>query len=171
MTQFSKINTFIFDVDGVLTDGSVMSNVSGEQTRRFYIKDGYAIEKALQYGFNIIIISGGFEEGVNKRLKFLGIKDIFLGVKDKIALFNEYTKDKHIDKENILYMGDDIPDYKMLKLVGFPTCPADASEDIKPICKYISPYNGGRGAVRDVIEKTMRAQDKWRIEEWHNTNS
>ena len=166
MTGFSNINTFIFDVDGVLTDGSVQSYSSGEHARRFYIKDGYALEKAIQYGYNIIIISGGFEEGVKNRLQFLGIKDIFLGVKDKLELFNNYIKDKSIRKEDILYMGDDIPDYKMLKLVGLPTCPADAAEDIKPICKYVSPFVGGRGAVRDVIEKTMKAQGKWEFEKW-----
>jgi 3-deoxy-D-manno-octulosonate 8-phosphate phosphatase (KDO 8-P phosphatase) len=166
MIGFSKITTFIFDVDGVLTDGSVNSYASGEHSRSFNIKDGYAIEKAIQNGFNIIIISGGFEEGVKNRLKFLGIRDIFLGVKDKIEVFNNYIKDKNIDKDTILYMGDDIPDYKMLKLVGLPCCPADAAEDIKPICKYISIYGGGKGAARDVIEKTMKAQGKWTIEKW-----
>jgi 3-deoxy-D-manno-octulosonate 8-phosphate phosphatase (KDO 8-P phosphatase) len=166
MSGFSNINTFIFDVDGVLTDGSVQSFKDGEHSRTFYIKDGYAIEKAIQSGFNVIIISGGFEEGVKNRLTFLGIRDIFLGVKDKLDLYNNYTKDKNINKDQILYMGDDIPDYKMLKLVGLPTCPADAVEDIKQICKYVSPYPGGRGAVRDVIEKTMRAQGKWLIEQW-----
>ena len=166
MTTFSKITTFIFDVDGVLTDGSVQSFANGEHARSFYIKDGYALEKAIQSGYNIIIISGGFEEGVKNRLKFLGIKDIFLGVKDKLELYNNFTLDKKIDKDQILYMGDDIPDYKMLKLVGLPTCPADAVDDIKPVCKYISPFPGGRGAVRDVIEKVMKAQGKWLIENW-----
>jgi 3-deoxy-D-manno-octulosonate 8-phosphate phosphatase (KDO 8-P phosphatase) len=166
MTGFNNINTFIFDVDGVLTDGTVYSYANGEHSRSFNIKDGYAIEKAMQNGYNIIIISGGLEEGVMKRLKFLGIRDIFLGVKDKIEVFNNYIKDKDINKDAILYMGDDIPDYKMLKLVGLPTCPADAVDDIKSICNYISPYKGGCGAVRDVIEKTMRAQGKWLIEKW-----
>jgi 3-deoxy-D-manno-octulosonate 8-phosphate phosphatase (KDO 8-P phosphatase) len=166
MTDFSQINTFIFDVDGVLTDGSVISYANNEHTRSFYIKDGYALEKAVQNGYNIIIISGGAEEGVKNRLRFLGIRDVFLGVKDKIALFNEFIKDKNIDKSRILYMGDDIPDYKMLKLVGLPTCPNDAAQDIKPICQYISPFDGGRGAVRDVIEKTMKAQGKWDLENW-----
>jgi len=166
MSEFKDITTFIFDVDGVLTDGSTISFATGEQVRTFYIKDGYAIEKALAAGFHILIISGGEQESVRKRLEFLGIKDIFLGVKDKLTLFNEYTKTQKIDPESILYMGDDIPDYKMLQLVGFPTCPADASVDIKPICKYISSFDGGRGAVRDVIEKVMRAQQKWHPEKW-----
>ncbi|GAL87567.1 hypothetical protein CHU_3312 [Sporocytophaga myxococcoides] len=165
-SDFSKINTFLFDVDGVLTDGSIQAFSTGEHVRNFYIKDGYAIEKALQSGYNIIIITGGFEEGVSKRLKFLGIKDVFMGVKDKLAVYNEYLHDKHLDKSSILYMGDDLPDLKMLKLVGMPTCPNDAVDDIKNVCKYISPYNGGRGAVRDVIEKVMKAQGKWLIDQW-----
>ncbi|ABG60551.1 KdsC family phosphatase [Cytophaga hutchinsonii] len=166
MAEFSDITTFIFDVDGVLTDGCVIAYESGEQVRRFFVKDGYAIEKALAAGYHIVIISGGEQESVRKRLKFLGITDVFLGVKDKLTLFNEYTQTKHVDPSTILYMGDDIPDYKMLKLVGFPTCPADASIDIKPICKYVSPNNGGQGAVRDVIEKVMRAQGKWHPQNW-----
>lgn len=166
MMDFSEINTFILDVDGVMTDGSIIAHKTGEHARNFYIKDGYAIEKAIQNGYNVIIITGGFEEGVKRRLEFLGVKDIFMGVKDKISLFKEYTKDKNINTSQILYMGDDIPDYKMLKLVGLPTCPNDAVGDIKEICKYISPFNGGRGAVRDVIEKTMKAQGKWDIENW-----
>jgi 3-deoxy-D-manno-octulosonate 8-phosphate phosphatase (KDO 8-P phosphatase) len=166
MPNFSKITTFIFDVDGVMTDGTVHSFADGEHARTFFIKDGYAIEKALQNGYNIIIISGGFEKGVHNRLTFLGIKDIFLGVKDKLTLFEEYKKKKNLEEEQILYMGDDIPDYKMLKRVGLPTCPNDAANDIREICKYISPFNGGRGAVRDVIEKVMKSQGKWLKEQW-----
>src|SRR4051812_26467886 len=159
--DFSKIDTFIFDVDGVLTDGMLKSYGDGEQARMFNIKDGYAIDRALKMGYNILIISGAYEEGVNKRLKFLGLRDIFLGVKDKIEVYQTYIKNNSIDKSTILYMGDDIPDMKVLKLVGLPTCPADAVSDIKEICKYISPFEGGRGAVRDVIEKTMKVQGKW----------
>ncbi|HWZ21289.1 MAG TPA: HAD hydrolase family protein [Cytophagaceae bacterium] len=166
MPDFSKITTFILDVDGVLTDGTVHSFADGEHARTFFIKDGYAMEKAMQSGYNITIISGGFEKGVENRLKFLGVKDIFLGVKDKLALFNSYKKEKNIKEDEILYMGDDIPDYKMLKLVGLPTCPNDAANDIKEICQYVSPYNGGRGAVRDVIEKVMKSQGKWLKEQW-----
>ncbi|HEX8545572.1 MAG TPA: HAD hydrolase family protein, partial [Cytophagaceae bacterium] len=132
----------------------------------FFIKDGYAIEKALQAGYNLIIISGGFEESVHKRLTFLGIKDIFLGIKDKIDVFNKLLIDKGINSSDILYMGDDIPDMKVLKLVGLPTCPNDAVGDVKEVCAYISSYNGGRGAVRDVIEKTMKAQGKWLKDIW-----
>lgn len=166
MTDFSKITTFILDVDGVLTDGSIIAYKTGEHARNFYIKDGYAVEKAVQNGYHVIIITGGFEEGVKRRLEFLGVKDIFMGVKDKIAVFNEYKKDKQLDTSQILYMGDDIPDLKMLRLAGISACPHDAAEDIKSVCQYISPFAGGRGAVRDVIEKTMKAQGKWLIENW-----
>lgn len=166
MSDFSKITTFIFDVDGVLTDGTVHSFADGEHSRTFFIKDGYAMEKAIQSGFNIIIISGGFEKGVDNRLKFLGVKDIYLGIKDKLTLFNTIKKEKNLEESQILYMGDDIPDYKMLKLVGLPTCPNDAANDIKEICQYVSPYNGGRGAARDVIEKVMKSQGKWLKEQW-----
>jgi 3-deoxy-D-manno-octulosonate 8-phosphate phosphatase (KDO 8-P phosphatase) len=166
MSDFSTINTFIFDVDGVLTDGSIVSFASGEHARNFYIKDGYAIEKAILAGYNIIVITGGFEEGVQKRLQFLGIRDVFMGVKDKLKVFNDFKRDKNINTSQILYMGDDIPDIKMLKLVGLPTCPADAVEDVKELCSYISPFEGGRGAVRDVIEKVMRSHGKWLPEQW-----
>lgn len=166
MADFSTITTFILDVDGVLTDGSVHSYADGEHARTFYIKDGYAMEKAIQSGYNIIIISGGFEKGVENRLKFLGVTDIFLGIKDKLLLFNEYKQKHSLDTSQILYMGDDIPDYKMLQLVGLPTCPNDAANDIKEICTYVSPYNGGKGAVRDVIEKVMKSQGKWLKDQW-----
>lgn len=166
MSGFGNIKGFIFDVDGVLTDGSVQSFADGEHVRRFYIKDGYAMEKAIQSGYPIAIISGGFEDGVKNRLTFLGVKDIFLGIKDKIQVFSTYTTEHDIDPKNILYMGDDIPDLKVLKLVGLPACPADAAPDVLSICKYISPYEGGRGAVRDVIEKVMKAQGKWDIDKW-----
>lgn len=166
MSDFNNINTFIFDVDGVLTDGSVISYSSNEHVRSFYIKDGYAIEKAILMGYHVIIISGGFEEGVKKRLQFLGVKHIFLGIKDKLKLLNQLKKELNLEIDSILYMGDDIPDLKILKIIGLPTCPADAANDVKPICNYISEYNGGRGAVRDVIEKTMKIQGKWLIEQW-----
>jgi 3-deoxy-D-manno-octulosonate 8-phosphate phosphatase (KDO 8-P phosphatase) len=164
--QFKIINTFIFDVDGVLTDGGLHAHADGEQTRVFNIKDGFAMEKAVQAGYNMAIISGINEEGVRRRLERLGIKDIFLGVKDKLALFEDYRKKKKIDLSSILYMGDDIPDLKIMKLVGLPACPSDAIDDIKEISKYISSYGGGRGAARDVIERVMSAQDKWMRDQW-----
>ena len=164
--NFKTINTFIFDVDGVLTDGGLHAHADGEQTRVFNIKDGFAMEKAVKAGFNMAVISGIDEKGVRLRLERLGIKDIFLGVKDKLALYNDYIKERNLDVNNILYMGDDIPDYKIMRLVGLPACPADAIDDIKEISKYISPFDGGKGAARDVIESVMTAQHKWLKEEW-----
>jgi 3-deoxy-D-manno-octulosonate 8-phosphate phosphatase (KDO 8-P phosphatase) len=164
--NFKNINTFIFDVDGVLTDGGLHAHANGEQTRVFNIKDGFAMEKAVKAGYNMAIISGIDEKGVRLRLERLGVKDIFLGVKDKLALFNDYIKDRNIEPDTILYMGDDIPDLKIMKLVGLPSCPDDAIDDIKEISLYISPFDGGKGAARDVIERVMTAQHKWLKEQW-----
>jgi len=157
----NDITTFIFDVDGVLTDGSVFVNNEGEMLRTMNIRDGYAMKAAVESGYNVCIISGGSNEGVRVRLRNLGIKNIHLGTPDKVETFDEYIDLHQIKQENILYMGDDIPDYQVMKLVGLPTCPQDACPEIKGISKYISHKNGGKGAVRDVIEQVMKVQGKW----------
>lgn len=157
----NEITTFIFDVDGVLTDGSVFINNEGEMQRTMNIKDGYAMKAAVDSGYNVCIISGGSNEGIRIRLRNLGITNIHLGSPDKVATFDEYTDVYGIKPEQVLYMGDDIPDYHVMKLVGLPTCPQDASPEIKGISKYISHKNGGKGAVRDVIEQVMKVQAKW----------
>jgi 3-deoxy-D-manno-octulosonate 8-phosphate phosphatase (KDO 8-P phosphatase) len=157
----NDITTFIFDVDGVLTDGSVFISNEGEMHRTMNIKDGYAMKTAIDCGYNVCIISGGSNEGVRVRLRNLGITDIHLGSPDKVATFDEYTDLYGINPEQVLYMGDDIPDYHVMKLVGLPTCPQDACPEIKGISKYISHKNGGKGAVRDVIEQVMKVQGKW----------
>lgn len=161
MTDFSKITTFILDVDGVLTDGMVHAFTDGEFARVFNIKDGYAIEKAIKAGYHVCIISGGFEKGVKNRLEFLSITDIYLGVKNKIPVLEAYLQEKNIEPHQVLYMGDDMPDYEVMQMCGIAACPADAAEDILTIADYISLKNGGKGAVRDVIEHTMKAQDTW----------
>ncbi|WP_140485247.1 KdsC family phosphatase [Flavobacterium sp. GSA192] len=157
----NDITTFIFDVDGVLTDGSVFVNPDGEMLRTMNIRDGYALKAAVDSGYNVCIISGGSNEGVRVRLRNLGITNIHLGTPDKVETFDEYIDIHQIKQENILYMGDDIPDYHVMKLVALPTCPQDASPEIKEISKYISHKNGGKGAVRDVIEQVMKVQGKW----------
>lgn len=167
MLDFSKITTLIFDVDGVLSDGTVIAYADGEQPRSFLVKDGYAVEKAVQKGFHVAIISGGFQEGVRKRLEFLGVKHIFLGVKDKIAVYNNFLAENNIESSQVLYMGDDLSDYDVMKLVAIATCPADATQEIIEISHYVSPKDGGKGAVRDVIEKVMRSQNKWVISNNH----
>ena len=157
----NDITTFIFDVDGVLTDSSVFVTNEGEMLRTMNIRDGYAMKAAVESGYNVCIISGGSNEGVRVRLRNLGIKDIYLGTPDKVETFNEYMDLHQIKSDQVLYMGDDIPDYHVMKLVGLPSCPQDASPEIKAISGYISHKNGGKGAARDVIEQVMKTQGKW----------
>lgn len=159
----NDITTFIFDVDGVLTDSSVHVTPTGEMLRVMNIRDGFAMKAALESGYNVCIISGGNNEGVRIRLRNLGITDIHLASPDKVETFKEYAELYNIPHENVLYMGDDIPDYHVMQLVGLPACPQDSSPEIKEISKYISHKNGGKGAVRDVIEQVMKVQGKWHL--------
>ncbi len=156
-----QITTFIFDVDGVLTDGTVTIMPDGEQVRKMLVKDGYALQLAVKKGYNVAIISGGRNEGVRKRLHGLGIKDVFLGISHKIEQYEDYINDYNLKPENILYMGDDLPDYEVMQKVGLATCPADAASEIKSIAKYVSHKNGGEGCVRDVMEQVMKLHGKW----------
>jgi 3-deoxy-D-manno-octulosonate 8-phosphate phosphatase (KDO 8-P phosphatase) len=159
--HLNNITTFIFDVDGVLTDGTVTVTTSGEMLRTMSIKDGYAIKTAVDNGYNVCIISGGSNEGVRLRLQGLGVKDIHLGVHTKTKTLNDYLSALNVESNNALYMGDDIPDLQVMQLVGLPCCPQDAAPEIKAVSNYISHKNGGKGAVRDVIEQVMKVQGKW----------
>ncbi|MEN9928297.1 MAG: 3-deoxy-D-manno-octulosonate 8-phosphate phosphatase KdsC [Bacteroidota bacterium] len=159
----NDITTFIFDVDGVLTDSSVHVTETGEMLRIMNIRDGFAMKAALESGYNVCIISGGNNEGVRIRLRNLGIYDIHLASPNKVETFQEYIDLYGIDPSQVLYMGDDIPDYHVMKLVGLPTCPQDASPEIKAISNYISHKKGGKGAVREVIEQVMKVQGKWHL--------
>lgn len=159
----NQITTFVLDVDGVLTDSSVHVTPTGEMLRTMNIRDGFAMKAAIESGYNLCIISGGHNEGVRIRLQNLGIQDIHLASPDKVATFNAYIDKHNIKPEAVLYMGDDIPDFHVMQLVGLPTCPQDSSPEIKAISKYISHKNGGRGAVRDVIEQVMKVQGKWHL--------
>lgn len=156
-----QINTLIFDVDGVLTNGMVTIMPDGELVRHMNIKDGYALKTAVDKGYNVCIISGGKNEGVRMRLANLGIKDIYLGAHNKIQQYNELVEKYNLKPENVLYMGDDVPDYPVMKLVGLPCSPNDAVQEIQSIAKYISDKKGGEGCVRDVIEQILRVQGKW----------
>ncbi|RMB60622.1 HAD-IIIA family hydrolase [Dokdonia sinensis] len=156
-----KITTFIFDVDGVLTDGILHITTDGRMHREMNVKDGFAMKEALNRGFNLCIITGGTDEGVRLRLQALGIQDVFLGAHEKMKQLNEYLEKENIAPENVLYMGDDIPDYPVMKIVGLPTAPQDAVKEIKEISKYVSHKNGGKGCVRDVIEQVLKVQGKW----------
>ncbi|SHF21397.1 KdsC family phosphatase [Pedobacter caeni] len=161
LQKLKEINTFIFDVDGVLTNGDILASDSGEFLRTFNIKDGYALQLAVKRGFHVCIISGGKGQAMQKRFEGLGIKEIFLGVSDKVQVFQNFLVKYQVNASQVLYMGDDIPDLKVMQLVGLPTCPADAVPEIKAISEYISPYTGGKTAVRDIVEKALRVQEKW----------
>ncbi len=155
------ITTFIFDVDGVLTDGTVTLTTEGELLRTMNIKDGFAMKTAVDAGFNVCIISGGSNEGVRKRLQGLGITDVYLGAHHKTEQLDEYLDIYNIKPEQAIYMGDDIPDFPVMQMVGLPCCPQDAAPEIKAISKYISHKNGGKGCVRDIIEQVLKVQGKW----------
>ena len=159
--KLSQITTFIFDVDGVLTDGSVILESSGEMVRTMHTKDGYALQHAVKKGFHIVIISGGNSVMVKKRLEGLGIEHIYLGKDHKLPVLNEHLQKHNISINQVLYMGDDIPDLPCLKVVGVSSCPKDASVEVREVCDYISHINGGKGCARDVLEQTMRIQNKW----------
>lgn len=156
-----QIDTFIFDVDGVLTDGSVTVFPNGELVRTMNIRDGYALKTAVDRGFNVCIISGGTNPAVKSRLRGLGVTDIYLGAHNKIEQFEEYIDIYNIDPNKVLYMGDDIPDIPVMRLVGLPTCPKDAAPEVQNTSNYISQKKGGKGCARDVIEQVLKVQDKW----------
>lgn len=159
-TKLKNIDTFIFDVDGVLTDGSVYL-INDEVGRVLNSRDGYALQYASKLSFNIFVITGGNSESVKKRLLDLGVTEVILKAKNKIDVYKSLKAKYKFKDENVLYMGDDIPDYNVMKEVGVATCPQDAAVEIKGISHYQSPYNGGRHCVRDVIEQTLRVQGKW----------
>lgn len=157
----NRINSFFFDVDGVLTDGSVTLMPGGEQVRVMNVKDGYVLQLAVKMGYNIAIITGGKSQEVKKRLEGLGIQHVYLGASNKLEIFKEHCEIYGINPNESLYMGDDIPDFEVMKEVSFAAAPNDAAPEIKSISNYISPEKGGHGCVRDIIEKTMRVQKKW----------
>lgn len=159
--KLNHITTFIFDYDGVLTDGKVFVINEHEQLRSSNVKDGYALQYAVKKGYRVAIISGGKSKTMTKRMNTLGVMDVFLGIENKIETFNKYLLDNNIAKEEVLYMGDDLPDYEIMLEVGVATCPKDSAQEIKLIADYISDINGGEGCVRDVIEQVLKLQDKW----------
>lgn len=160
-TLLSQVHTFIFDVDGVMTDGIVLLTPDGQMLRSMNVKDGYAIQLAVKKGYRIIIITGGNSEAVRQRFEGLGVKEVYLSVGNKLKLFHEIVKNDKLKMENILYMGDDIIDYEIMKEVGVAACPADAAEEIKHISHYISSVPGGKGCARDILEQVMKVQHKW----------
>ncbi|MCB0515883.1 MAG: HAD hydrolase family protein [Chitinophagales bacterium] len=158
---FEKVEAFVFDVDGVLTNSSLLVTENGNLLRIMNVRDGYAIKTALDKGYKVAIITGGSSEGVIKRLQGLGVKDIYTKVFDKKSVLEDWLLKEAISAENVAYMGDDFPDYEVLQIVGLPACPADAAPEIQHICRYHSHVNGGEGCARDLIEKTLKIQHKW----------
>ena len=156
-----NITTFIFDVDGVLTNGKVLITSQGEMYREMDTKDGYALKCALVQGYRVCIISGGTNEGVRNRLKALGVYDIYLGAHHKQEPFQDLMDSYDLKPEEILYMGDDVPDIVVMEQVGVAACPQDAVSDVKEIANYVSHKKGGEGCVREIIEQTLRVQGKW----------
>ena len=156
-----KITTFIFDVDGVLTNGMLTIMPDGELVRHMNVKDGYAMKTALNKGFKVCIISGGTNKAVKSRLAALGIKDIYLGAHNKSNEYKEILEKYNLNHENVLYMGDDIPDIPVMQKVGLASCPNNAVPEVQQAAKYISNIKGGEGCVRDVIEQVLKVQGKW----------
>ena len=159
--DLTKIKALIFDVDGVLSAETITLHPNGEPMRTVNIKDGYALQLAVKCGLHVAIITGGRTEAVRKRYEGLGIKDVYLGAAVKTCEFDHFMEKYQLNPEEVLYMGDDIPDYEVLRLVGLPCCPADAAPEIKAICRYVSHRNGGYGCGRDVVEQVLRAQERW----------
>ena len=164
-TDFFKalhhIRAFIFDVDGVWTDGKLLITDDGAELRRLDVKDGYAAVKAVKELMKIVVISARPSEGVANRFQALGISDIYMDERNKKDRLEQYLVDKGLKQSEILVMGDDWPDYDMLKMSRIATCPADAAPDIAEICDFQSNYLGGQGCVRDVIERVLRVQGLW----------
>jgi len=161
LEEFKQIKHFIFDIDGVLTDGSLLLLSDGQYVRTMNIKDGYALQLAIKKGYSITIISGATGDVLKSRFGGLGITDVHLGIAEKRALLLKIAAEKNIDFSCCLYMGDDMPDVDVMQTVFLPTCPADACDEVKAISKYVSPKLGGKGCVRDVIEKVLKLNNAW----------
>ena len=159
--DIAMVEAIVLDVDGVMTDGGIIPTPDGDFIRRYNAKDGYAIAAAIREGMKICIISGGRGRMLENRLQMLGVTRYYLNCMDKVTAIREFTADYNIDLEDVIYMGDDIPDLECMRLVGVPVCPADAAMEVVEASRYISEFNGGHGAVRDIIEQVMRAKGVW----------
>ena len=161
---FKSIKTFVFDIDGVLATEILVIMQGGDMVRNMNSKDGYALQLAVKKGYRVAVISGGNSEPVKQRMERLGVQDIYMGIHNKQEKLLEYVKENNLMLDEILYMGDDIPDYVVMNLVGLPCCPSDAVMEIKQISKYISPFKGGCGCGRDVIEKVLKLNGHWDLD-------
>ena len=160
-----KIKNFVFDVDGVFTNGSIIVDSDGNEFREFSTRDGIAVKLAADLGYNICIISGGNNEGVRKRLNRLGVKDVFLGVDNKHLIYKEFLNKYDLKNSETVYMGDDLPDITILENCGLSTCPNDACPEVREVVEYVSCKNGGMGCVRDILEQTLKLQGNWTLKD------
>ena len=159
--DLKKIRAIIFDIDGVLSSETISLSAEGDPLRTVNIKDGYAIQLAMKLGLRIVILSGARVQSIRKRYEYLGVEDIYIGCAVKIETYENFLRKYGLKDDEVIYMGDDIPDLEVMRRVGCPVCPKDACPEIKDVSIYISDRIGGHGCGRDVIEQTLRAQGKW----------
>ena len=164
LKRFKLITTFIFDMDGVLTDGNILIDKDNNWLRSMNVRDGYALQLAVKSGYRVVVISGSNSGPVTERLKRLGIKEVFMNVTSKADFLKEYMKSNNLHSEEVLFMGDDIPDYFCMKMAGIAACPADAALEIRDVASYVSNCKGGNGCARDVIEKVLKLNEHWPLE-------
>lgn len=157
----ARVEAFVFDVDGVMTDGGIIPTPEGDFIRRYNAKDGYAIAYALREGFKVCVISGGRGKMLENRLTMLGVTKMYLNCMNKVEALEEFLAENGLDRQSVIYMGDDIPDLECMMRVGIPVCPADAAMEVVEASRYVSEYNGGHGAVRDIVEQVLRAKGCW----------
>lgn len=159
--DIARVEAMIFDVDGVMTDGRIIPTAEGDFIRCYNCKDGYALAYAIRHGYRVCVITGGYGKILERRLRMLGMQDFYIDCMDKITTLREYMKKYNLNPENVLYMGDDIPDLECMREVGMPVCPADSAAEVIECSRYVSEFEGGRGAVRDIVEQVLRARGDW----------
>lgn len=163
LSKFKPVSTILMDMDGVLTDGSLLLDPSGEWLRKMNIKDGYALQLAVRKGYRLIVITGSSSKPVEERLHKLGITEIYEQVNDKASCVQQIQERYGLSTTEIMFIGDDVPDLSVMEIVGVSCCPSDAAQDVLNKADYISSFKGGEGCVREILEKLMRLQDKWDI--------
>ena len=162
--KLSKIKAFVFDVDGVLTDGGVMSTTEGDLVRIFDSKDGLGMRMALMNGYPVGIITGGNSPSIENRFKIFNVEDLYMGARNKIPDFMHFCNKYGLKPDEVAYIGDDLPDIPVLKICGLAVCPSDAVVEVKEVCEYISAHKGGCGCARELIEQVLKIQDKWNFD-------
>ena len=162
--KLARVEAFIFDVDGVLTDGRIIPLADGDFIRCYYAKDGYAVAYAIKHGYKVCVITGGYGRTLQLRMERLGVKHLYINCMDKIAALHEFSELAGVDLRNAIYMGDDIPDLECMREVGIPVCPADAAPEIIEASCYVSQFEGGKGCARDIIEQVLRAKNDWALD-------